>query len=621
MLLILVALAALGLAAFTYFGLERLGTRALVPMACRAVAWAALGVLLVNTSCPGALVREAPLVLLDASLSLGGAQGRWAEARAVADSIGEVRRFGARAAEADSGPVFGHSSLAPALVAAAATGRPVTIVTDGEIDDLPDAPRDLVARAGVRLLPRRSGQDQALVTVDAPARAVQGDTITVFVDLRQTEPDAAGAPDAAGGTGTAPAAPAPPRSTADSLTIIVEEGATLLARRRVALRDGAGRAVLLLPTAGLAAGERTLRIRREGPADAEPDTDVRLHRLDLAETPGAVLLAAPGDWDARFLYRTVRDVANLPVRGFIQLEPDRWRDMRDLAPVPEAEVRRAAARADLLLLKGRATAFAKGSAARGVLEWSSGENGESLVPGDWYLAAAGASPLAGALAGAPIDSFAPATAITAIQPPADAWIGLTAQEGRRGAARPVVVGRAEGPVRRVTVAADGLFRWAFRGGSSEQAYRSLVGATVAWLLGGADAAGGVARPLRSTVQRGQPIVFEWRATDRPVPTAVRWSGAGATRSDTLRFDGAGRAETWLPPGEWRYTLAAGGSGLVAVERFSDELLPRRVVLEERPAAAASTPQQRAARDRLWLFGLALLGLVGEWFARRRLGLR
>lgn len=632
MLLILVALAAIGLAAFTYLGLERLGSRGLVPMACRAVAWAALGVLLVNTSCPGALVQEPPLVLLDASLSLGGAQGRWAEAKALADSLGEVRRFGARGAEADSGAVFGRSALAPALIAAAATGRPVTIVTDGEIDDLPDAPRDLAARAGVRLLPRRAGQDDALVAVEAPARAVQGDTVTVLVDLRRTgSADAAGAvanattgvesPATSERTVQTPAASVARRAGADSVTVVVEQGATVLARRRVALRDGAGRAALAIPTAGLAPGERLLRIRRDGAPDVEPDTDVRLHRLDLAETPGAVLLAAPGDWDARFLYRTVRDVANLPVRGFIQLEPDRWRDMRDLRPVPDAEVRRAAARADLLLLKGRAVTFAKGSAARGVLEWSSGENGESLVPGDWYLTAAGASPVAGALAGAPIDSFAPATAITPIQPPADAWIGLTAQEGRRGAARPVVVGRVDGRVRRVTVAAEGLFRWGFRGGSSEQAYRSLVGATVAWLLGGADSAGGVARPLRSTVQRGQPITFEWRAAGRPVPTAIGWSGAGTTRRDTLRFDGAGRASLWLPPGEWRYTLAAGGSGLVAVERFSDELLPRPVVLTEQPPSATLTPRRTAARDRLWLFGLALLALTGEWFARRRLGLR
>ena len=38
----------------------------------------------------------------------------------------------------------------------------------------------------------------------------------------------------------------------------------------------------------------------------------------MAPTPGVVLLAAPGDWDSRVLYRTLREVAQLPVRGFVR---------------------------------------------------------------------------------------------------------------------------------------------------------------------------------------------------------------------------------------------------------------------------------------------------------------
>lgn len=598
MIVALAALVGAALAALTYVGFERLGRRGIAPMACRAVAWAALGVLLVNVSCPGAAVRESPVVLLDASLSLGGAGGRWAEARAIADSLGDVRPFGdpAHPAITDSTPRYGRSSLGPALVAAAASGRPVIVVTDGEVDDRAELAPDLLARAGVRVVPRRPLDDVAIVAVDAPDRAVQGDTIDLIADVRVIG--------------------APP----DSVSLVVLDGAATLGRQRVRVADGSSRARFRLPTAALSPGTRLLRIRRDGSADGEPATDERLHRLELAATPGVVLLAAPGDWDARFLYRAVREVSGVPLRGFVRVQPDRWRDMRDLSPASDAEVRRAAAEADLLILKGATGNLAQGSRARGVLFWPSGEGGQTVLAGDWYLAAGASSPLAGALAGQPLDSFPPATAVMAIEAPADAWVGLTSQEGRRGAVRPVVMGRTAGGRREVTVAADGLFRWSFRGGASEQAYRSLVGGIVTWLLGGADPARGVARPLRGVVQQGRPIVFGWLADGSPRPVVVRWNGA-APRADTLRFDGAGRATAWLPPGEWRYTLDGGGEGLVAVERYSDEFVPRAVVLQEQPPADAVLPRRIAARDLLWLFGLAVLGLAGEWLFRRRLGLR
>ena len=77
-------------------------------------------------------------------------------------------------------------------------------------------------------------------------------------------------------------------------------------------------------------GARASRGAR-GRGDAEPRTDARLHLVTVAPTPGVVLLAAPADWDSRFLYRTLRDVAQLPVRGFVRIEGDRWRSMADLS--------------------------------------------------------------------------------------------------------------------------------------------------------------------------------------------------------------------------------------------------------------------------------------------------
>jgi hypothetical protein len=216
-----------------------------------------------------------------------------------------------------------------------------------------------------------------------------------------------------------------------------------------------------------------------------------------------------------------------------------------------------------------------------------------------------------------------------------------------------VFGHDDGKVRRVTVLADGLWRWAFRGGSSEQAYRAWVSATASWLLAGADTARGVARPVRAVVPSGRPVLFEWIGAGVPRAVGVQWSAIGRSgapgspetatpppaasppgvrasasdpspeppAADTLRFDGTGRAEVWLPVGSYRYRLAGGGQGTVAVEPYSDELLPHAVTIGAHEPQPVASGARRSARDWLWLFGLALVGLVGEWVARRRLGLR
>lgn len=132
----LVIAAGVALAAITYLRLERLGRRGVLPLACRALAWSAIGLLLINLGCPARDPPGRPLVLLDGSLSMGAAGGRWAEARDSAAHLGEVRVFGDDTpAAGDSTPTRGRSLLRPALTAAAAAGRPVLVVTDGEIED------------------------------------------------------------------------------------------------------------------------------------------------------------------------------------------------------------------------------------------------------------------------------------------------------------------------------------------------------------------------------------------------------------------------------------------------------------------------------------------------------
>jgi hypothetical protein len=595
----LVVLLAAALAALTYLRLEPGSPRIWIPAACRGVAWSALGLLLLNVSCPSAGTPKRPLVLLDGSLSMGAAGGRWRDALDSARKWGDVRTFGDQDSGADTVPVSGRSLLGPTLAAAAASDRPIIVVSDGEIEDAGDLPPELLARTAVRLFPRPAVPDLAITSLEGPARVTAGDSIALDVVVERE----AGA-------------------TADTAAIVVEAGSSTLALRRVRLGEGSsGRARLAFSSAGLGAGDHVLRVRLVDAGDREPRTDTRLHLITVAPSPGVVLVAAPGDWDSRFLYHTLRDVAQLPVRGYVRLDADRWRTMGDLRQVGGAEVARAARGADLLIVKGATAPFAEGTTARGIWQWPSGEGGGPPIPGDWYLTADESSPTGGAFLGQPVDSFPPVLQLSPAQPGAGDWVGLSAQLGRRGAPRPAMVGRVEGRVRRVTTLVDGLWRWGFRGGSSEESYRALVAATASWLLTGADTVAGAARPVRRVVQQGRPVVFEWTGSGAPTAVPLTWTAGDQPRVDTLRFDGAGRAEVRLAPGTYKYRLSGGAGGTVAVEEYSDELLPRRVTLRTRNALAGESSGRTVARDWLWLFGLCVLGFAAEWFARRRLGLR
>jgi hypothetical protein len=595
---LLVAALALGLSAFTYLGLERLGRRSWVPLVCRAVGWTALGLLLVNFSCAVRATPRRPLVLLDASLSLSSPGARWREARDSALRWGEVREFGDERAGSDSLPTRGRSLLAPALLAASVSDRPVIVVSDGEVEDVAEVPPDILARSGVRLFARDPQPDWAITRVTGPRRVTAGDSIGLDVLIQS-----------------------PRRDPRDTVTLQVLTGNTRLARHRVNLGgENAGRAHLTIPSAGLRPGEHVLQVSLAGHRDPEPRTDTRLLVVTVAATPGVVLLAGDADWDSRFLYRTIREVSQLPVRGFVRLEGNRWRSMADLRPVALDRVRRAARQADLLVLKGAVADAANGSRARGVWSWPSGTNGEAQ-PGDWYLVPGDNSPVSGAFVGQPVDSFPPAIELTPVEPDSAAWVGLTAQLGRRGLQRPAMYGRQEGRVRRVNVVVDGLWRWAFRGGASEQTYRSWVAETASWLLGGVDSIQGKARPVQPVVANGRPIVFEWVGAGQPSPLPIAWPGDTTGRRDTLFFDGNGRATLWRAPGSYRYRLASGGEGTVAVEQYSDELLPRPVVLSPHEPRVSRSGARSSAREWLWLFGICILAFSGEWFARRRLGLR
>ncbi|MGH7562126.1 MAG: hypothetical protein ACRENB_14030, partial [Gemmatimonadales bacterium] len=516
-------------------------------------------------------------------------------ALARARAEGDVRLVGGR--PGDSVPAGGRSLLAPALEAAHARGGRVVVVTDGEIEDAGELSRSLLDATTVHVFPRGRRPDLAITRVEGPSRLAAGDSLRLSVEITSY-----------GGAGGRP------------LRISVKSGTRVWSRGTVAVPDsGSIRLELSAALPPVEPGAHVMTVAIDSAGDGEPRDDARLHLLSVAPTPGIVLLASPPTWESRFLLPVLRDVSGLPVRGYGRTEPGRWRRLGSLTAAPAGELAEAVRRADLLVTLGDPGDLTRAARVRSLWRFRAVMEG-SAEPGDWYLATTSVGPLAGALAGQPLDSFAPATAIGRLSPAPGDWTLLTARAGRRGAERPAITGGDSLGVRRLDVGVDGLWRWAFVGGSAEQAYRAFVAGAVAWLLEGGDPATPGLRVRRPVVERGRPVVFERAGGDGLGPAEIRLEGQGTPRTDTLRFDGAGRAELTLEPGVWRFQ-AGGGGGVVAVEEFSQEWLPRPVTLQAREAAVRATGARRGLREQLWLFGIAVLGFAVEWVSRRRRGMR
>jgi hypothetical protein len=594
-MLIVVPLLAAIAAVLSYQFLEGEIKRPWEAVAGRALGWAALGLLLVNLSCAGRASIRRPVVLLDASLSLQAAGGKWDEALSLARREGTPRLIGA--AQGDTTPSGGQSLLGPALAAARGSSGRVVVITDGEIEDADDLPRDLLETATIRVLPRSPVPDLAVTRVEGATRLSVGDSLRLTVEVVAFH--------GSGGR---------------RVTVTAREGSRVWLRGAVQVPDsGTARLELEGPLPEVEPGPHVLSIAIDSAGDAEARDDARLLLVMVAPTPGIVLLASPPTWESRFLLPALREVSGLPVRGYGRLESGRWRRLGSLVPAPAAEVADAVRRADLIVTLGDASDVTRGARARGRWRWLGAGPG-AADPGDWYLTGTGDGPLAGGLAGLPIDSLPPAVALARLAPVPGGWTALNAQAGRRGVFRPAAAGGDSAGVRTFDLAADGLWRWAFTGGMAEQAYRSLIASAVSWLLEGGGRPEGSLRVTRAVVQRGRPVVFEWAGAASPGPAEIRLDGPGGARTDTLRFDGAGKAELLLAPGTWRYR-SGDAEGMVAVEEFSTEWLPRARTVAAREAGVSAESTRRSFRDQLWLFGVALVGFAVEWVSRRRRGMR
>ena len=596
------AIAAGFLAAAVPYGRTVRGRRIAPLVALRAAA----GTLIV------ALVLDAPAgrravpshwVALDASESLGRAQGG-------GDGCSRAARDSARAA---GGPVyqFGDSvrldareraspdrasSVSAVVDRAVATGAPVVIVTDGEVDDA-ERLTGLPAGSRMVLVSCVARPDVALASLDAPASVTAGDTVRVRVSL------------------AAAAAAAPP----GRLTLALGER-SIASADLPAIGAGAVTTIELRGVAGPGEGPALLRTTWSAPGDAEPRNDTLAMTVDVTHGPAAVFVSTSPDYDAREAVAAVRGVTSLPTRAFYRVAPGAWRADGLLSPVAEGVVRAAIAVAPLVILHGDTAVF---GAPRAVT------HGSLLLfappasdEGEWFLRGAPASPLAGALARLPFDSLAPLEVTPPRAMPHGQWAALVARRaGAQGESRAALVGWDE-PRHVAVIGAAGFWRWRFRGGVRADAYQTLFGSLFDWLaVGRADAR--AASPDSRVVRAGQPV--RWRRGTGPdslVHVTLRRRGAtGRVQRMTLHFEPGAIVSESPPLAVGIYDVEVPGGRSVLAVNASRELVPRaRTVRAGGLGGTAPAGVSPSLRSVAWIHLVVVALLCGEWIGRRRAGL-
>ena len=601
-LVIAITLTAAAIAGLVYLRLERLGPAGAGMALLRTAGVAALAQLLVNPARPAPPGSAPATVLLDASLSMGG---RWREAqdsaRALARGGGMIFRFGARVTPEDTfPPEDGASRLADALRLAQGRPGPIVVVTDGELDDAAALEPSLLAGVRVVSLPRTRQADAALLDVLVPERVARGDSLPLDLTI--------------GTSGSLGARQGRLEIALDGRTVV---------HRDVDLPPSPGTArqrVVLAPQA-LSPGTRLLSVRLTASGDAEPRDDERERWVQVAAQPGVVVLAAPPNWEMRFLTRELSGIAPGSVRGYAEVQAGHWVEMHGLSPAPAAVVAQAAAGARVVVSGGSSPGGLKRGQAR--WRWLGADSSLASLGGDWYPGpAVEPSPLAGRLSAVTWDSVPPLVGVVPVAPGDGQWVALSVRLGRRGGERPLVVGGDSAGSRVLTTTGEGLWRWALRGGAAREAYRSILAGGLDWLLGTGSVRSGSGLTASGAVPRGMPVVFRLEGDSAADSTQVELTDGREAREVTLRFDADHAASVWLPPGAYRWSASrpAPAAGAFVVEAYSDEFPVRPVTVQPQGGARRTSMGLTYARERPWYFGVVLLALVGEWIWRHRRGL-
>lgn len=598
MIVWLVAILAGVLAAAVQYG-KSATTRSALPLAVLRALAATLIVALLAGAPAGRASRLPPDVALDASESWLRASDStaWTAALDSATRLGGVvRLFGdslrVRAGRTD--PADRASGLRSVADAATGSGRPVVIVTDGDLDE-PEVLASLPRGSRTVVIPRRHGADIGVLALDAPRALLAGDTVVARITV------IAGAAGSAAGRLELRLDAVVLDST--SITALPPFAERVIALRGIA--DGAERAGLL-------------RAIVDVPGDREPRNDTLSVGVDVTRSPAAVFVSTAPDFDAREAVAALRGVTSLPTRAFYRVAPGMWRADGGLARVDEKTVREAVRDAPMAVLHGDTAVFGPPRiAARGALLLFVPPTADD---GEWFAAAAPVSPLATSLAGLPFDSLAPLSVSPSL--PRGEWQGLVARRGASEERRVALVGW-EAPRRVAILGASGFWRWRFRGGVRADAYSAFFGALYDWLAAGRTDRRAVV-PDGDPLRAGMPVRWRRGAATDSVATAVliRRDGTAQRRTVTVRFaDGANSAETSsLPPGLYDVTTA-GGSALLAVNQ-SRELVPQRPTVQSGAVGGESAVGEAPAlRDWKWMYAVAILLLCVEWLMRRRVGLR
>jgi hypothetical protein len=598
MVIWLCALAAGAAAALWMYGGRLSRPAAAAALALRAIAVTGAIALLLN-AVVGARRAARPLVALDVSASWlrGHDTSAFASAvnRARGDGNGGLLAFGdstrTLSAAAAAGDVA--SRVRPAVERALAGGRPLEVVTDGEIDD-PDALAALPGGSRVIILGTRPSRDVAVSEVRIPRAAVAGDTVEAGIGLVAAS---AGAP-------------------AGQLTITLGDR-----RVETIVVDSLGPFGERLVHARIAvpavSGALLLRAAVEARGDEEPRNDTLAVTLDISPGAAAVLVATSPDYDVRELAAVLRGTVSLPTRGFYRVAPEVWREDGSLAPATIDVVRRAARDAPLLIVDGDTALFGEPRAfARGSLLLIAPPTSAS---GEWFATGTPVSPMAATLGGSPWDSLPPLD--VAAQIPEGDFEILETRRARRLDRRVAAVGW-EHPRRVVLVAASGFWRWRFHGGVGTGVHAAFWGSVIDWLSAErSDVRAAV--PVDGAVRAGQPV--RWRrgsAVDTVVTVTLTRRSPPASDTLTLRFPGGTLFAETPPLQVGTYDLTMRGGRAMLVVNPSAEYLPRRPsVRAGAVGAAVALSDAPRLRSSGWIFALVIAALCAEWIMRRRLGLR
>jgi hypothetical protein len=599
MILWLIALLAGALAAVVQYGRGLRAPRSFPLAILRAIA-AALIVALLLGAPAGCATRLAPDVALDASESWLRASDSlaWNTALDSATRLGgPVHRFGdSLRIDGSRGLPTDHSSRTRGVVdAATGSGRPVVIVTDGELDE-PELLSGLPRGSRTIVIPKREQPDVGVASLDAPRALLAGDTVTARVTL------------VGGASGSAAA-----RVELRLDDVVLDTTNT------PALDPFAERVVQLRGVAAGAERGALLRAIVRSAGDREPHNDTLSLGVDVTRAPAAVFVSTAPDYDAREAVAALRGVTSLPTRAFYRVAPGMWRTDGALARAEEKAVREAVREAPMVVMHGDTAVFgAPRAASRGALLLFAPP---ATDEGEWFAAAAPVSPIAPQLAGIPFDSLPPLSVAPLL--PHGEWQGLITRRGGAPDDRRVALVGWETPRRIALLGASGFWRWRFRGGVRSDAYSALFGALYDWLAAGRTDRRAVV-PDGEALRAGMPVRWRRGAPADSVATVVlmRRDGTAQRRTVSVRFtDGASVAETPpLPVGIYDVTTT-GGTSVLAVNQ-SREWLPRRSTM--RSGAVGGEPALGDApelRDQAWVYALVVLLLCAEWLLRRRAGLR